>query len=263
MLPRNISAKLRPQRLPKSEVRGVSVAVSYHEAVEECEKKVAQIVAECKRNNVKYSDSHFELDNVHDCIVPLATPKRDNDDESEHGCPLGQILFPACSKRLTEIFDDPTFYAGSGPNVRDARQGSDGDCWFISSLGSLCCGQSDPLLIQKICPFRARNEKIGVYGFVFQRDGEWISEVIDDKLYLSFPNYDDWNDKDRSMWCNSHSRLDAEGRRKEYRKTFQRNSDALFYGSSANPNETWVPLLEKAFAKAHGDYGAIAGGWQG
>ena len=65
------------------------------------------------------------------------------------------------------------------------------------------------------------------------------------------------------MWCTSHSRLDPEERRNEYRKTFLRNSDSLFYGSSANANETWVPLMEKAYAKAHGDYGSIVGGWQG
>lgn len=42
-----------------------------------------------------------------------------------------------------------------------------------------------------------------------------------------------------------------------------RGSAALEFARCADPNETWLPLLEKAYAKAHGDYGAIEGGWAG
>ena len=44
-------------------------------------------------------------------------------------------------------------------------------------------------LIDRICV--ARDEQVGVYGFVFHRDGEWFSEIIDDKLYLKRPDYDE------------------------------------------------------------------------
>ena len=30
---------------------------------------------------------------------------------------------------------------------------------------------------------------------------------------------------------------------------------------SGKSSETWLPLIEKAYAKAHGDYAAIEGGW--
>lgn len=235
---------------------------SYDEAVKDCEAKVKQIVAECKRNNIKYTDPHFDLDDKLYCLKPLTVDK-DSDAEADYQSTAPQEATPACAKRIGDIFEKPKFYAGGGPNIRSTRQGAEGDCWFISSLGSLCVDEEDPLLIEKICPVRARNERVGVYGFVFYRDGEWFSEIVDDKLYLSTPDYDDCTDEKRIAWDRSHSRLDVETRKKEFGKTFQCNSDALFYGSSADPNETWVPLLEKAFAKAHGDYGAIDGGLQG
>jgi hypothetical protein len=43
----------------------------------------------------------------------------------------------------------------------------------------------------------------------------------------------------------------------------QTGSRALYFAQCSDPNETWLPLLEKAFAKAHGDYSAIDGGFVG
>ena len=43
----------------------------------------------------------------------------------------------------------------------------------------------------------------------------------------------------------------------------QTGSKALFFAQCREENETWLPLLEKAFAKAHGDFSAIEGGFTG
>ncbi|KAL0929458.1 calpain-like protein [Colletotrichum truncatum] len=40
-------------------------------------------------------------------------------------------------------------------------------------------------------------------------------------------------------------------------------SKALFFAQCKDQNETWVPLLEKAYAKAHGDFASLDGGWIG
>lgn len=89
-------------------------------------------------------------------------------------------------------------------------------------------------------------------------DGEWQQCIVDDKLYLRAADYDESLDE-RQVW-DDISRKDTE---EEYRKAFQTGSRALYFAQCADENEIWLPLLEKAFAKAHGDYSAIEGGFVG
>lgn len=277
--------------MPQGTVSGRPVMESYDRAVKECEVKVRQIIAESRRTNTKYSDPYFDLDDQRYCLVALSAtddvPVPDVEvptvtyEVTQRGVSSGEPIFwgnvqpdsagdtnrnysgPACAKRVGAIFECPKFHRDKDVNVKDIRQGSEGDCWFISSLGSLCVEEKFSHLVDRLCPAQLRDEKVGVYGFVFHRDGEWISEIIDDKLYLSNPDYDDCDDARRSVWDSAHSRLEPDVSRKLYRKTFQTGSDALYFASCAHPQETWVPLIEKAFAKAHGDFAAIDGGWPG
>lgn len=117
---------------------------------------------------------------------------------------------PGSVKRVPDIFDNPQFFS-DGVSASDIRQGRDGDCWILAALCTL--GNKEGL-IEKLCV--ARDEQIGVYGFVFHRDGEWISEIVDDKLYLIKPDYDEsWSER---ILIDEHSREDPQ---EEYRKLYQ------------------------------------------
>ena len=71
-------------------------------------------------------------------------------------------------RRVEDIFEDPHFYI-DGMTASDVRQGRDGDCWFMSSI---CTLSNKEDLLERVCV--ARDEKVGVYGFVFHRGKFYI-----------------------------------------------------------------------------------------
>lgn len=163
------------QSSSKTSYRSVNAESSYEEAAALCRAKVDQIVKECRRVNKKYRDAHFDIlfdlkFRHRDCLMPLVNDRT--------VARPGQDLKPKDAKRVTEIFENPQFYI-NGASANDIRQGKDGDCWLMAAL---CTLSNKPGLIEKLCV--ARDENVGVYGFVFYRDGEWISEIVDDYVSL-------------------------------------------------------------------------------
>lgn len=120
----------------------------------------------------------------------------------------------------------------------------------------MCAITNKKDLVDRVCVHR--DEQVGVYGFVFHRDGSWAQTIIDDKLYLVAADFYESID-DKRTWEDVR-RVDAE---EEYRKANQTGSRSLCFAQCSDQDETWLPLLEKAFAKAHGDYGSIDGGFTG
>uniref|UniRef100_A0A6T6KIL7 Uncharacterized protein n=1 Tax=Rhodosorus marinus TaxID=101924 RepID=A0A6T6KIL7_9RHOD len=99
----------------------------------------------------------------------------------------------------------------------DVKQGSVGDCWFLSALAVLA---ERPDLINQVV-LRQEPSGVGKYSFRLFIDGQWRVYDIDDHLPMK--------------------------------------GDLPAF-SQTSRDQLWVPLLEKAYAKAHGSYWSISGG---
>ncbi|KAL5584155.1 hypothetical protein FOVSG1_015506 [Fusarium oxysporum f. sp. vasinfectum] len=92
-------------------------------------------------------------------------------------------------------------------------------------MASLTALANVPGGLQRICV--AHDIKLGIYGFVFYRDGEWIYSIINDKLYLQSSLWDS-----QSTQRDLLQQIDCEDNENVYRKAYQTGSKALFFVGS-------------------------------
>ncbi|KAK7100685.1 calpain-9-like [Littorina saxatilis] len=128
-------------------------------------------------------------------------------------------------KRPTEISRNPQLYT-DGTTRFDIGQGGAGTCWFLSIVASIA---KDDEILKEVVPDDAYPIGTWAYRGVFHarfwRFGQWEDVYVDDRL--------PFDKRNRELW-GAHS--------------------------ASDPNEFWVALLEKAFAKFHGSYDAVDGG---
>ncbi|KAK1220217.1 hypothetical protein PQX77_017038 [Marasmius sp. AFHP31] len=213
---------------------GLLVAGELEKALEECKEKVARIATECRSKNRRFRDHEFDLENDrHRCLHGLGS---DSD---------GDTYDPSDVQRITQIFEKPQFFI-DGADSNDIVQGAIGNCWFVSALATMSTSEG---LVEKFCV--ARDEQIGVYGFVFFRDASWVNVIIDDFLFTSIPKFEELSYVEKQLYHHNKEKYNSDARK---------SGKGLYFAKSGTDGETWVPLIEKAYAKLHGSYSALSGG---
>ncbi|GFR57893.1 calpain-A-like [Elysia marginata] len=123
-------------------------------------------------------------------------------------------------KRPSEICSNPQWMS-NGATRFDVKQGELDNFWFVSAVASLA---SEETLMERVVDSSQRFDRSygGLFKFSFWVQGQWQDVVVDDRL-----------------------------------PTF---NNQLCFVHSANRNEFWSALLEKAYAKLYGSYEALKDG---
>ncbi|KAL8845781.1 MAG: hypothetical protein Q9221_009079 [Calogaya cf. arnoldii] len=237
--------------IPRGAIRAIPIMQSFEKAAEECKRRCSELALRCSYDNIFYRDTEFEIDvdlveNKRNCLENLLEDAQTTSED---------WLSPKAVHRIRDIFSDPVFFKNLSLSA-EVKWNHVESTWWQAGIAT---ASNASVLIDLLCI--VRDETAGIYGFLFHRDGEWIPVIVDDNIYLTKGDWDELPREDRESAMMIDLRAyNNTSMEESYRQLCQTGSRSLYFGACVDQNETWLPLLEKAFAKAHGDYSALSWG---
>ena len=133
-------------------------------------------------------------------------------------------------KRASETFTESGLWGSNGITPEDVRQGLLGNCWFLSAASALAekPGRVENLFLN----LDSAQNAAGIYGVNLYALGVPHTIIVDDYV----PVTTIWDAKDK------------------------KNVETTVFNRISRDGALWMTILEKAFAKFHGNYKHIEAG---
>lgn len=232
-------------KTPTGVIRAVPIGSLFEKAAIACRQCCQELALRCSKDNTFYRDTDFDID------LDLIEGNRNCLDDLLLDIRESSGLDPKAVQRVRHIFPNPSFL----------KDGVVRDVGVINAIAlrwwqaGIATALNVPSLLKRLCVFQ--DQAAGIYGFLFHRDGTWVSSIVDDNLYLAKADWYELSDDERATIVESFFSVPGKEDSETYREQFQIHSRGLYFNACMDENETWLPLFEKAYAKVHGDYAAL------